>query len=86
MAQLNKNPLQAVFDHEDYLLSGEYIEIGGHPGFVDEELMNLTTLSLERMKDHAMMTSAEIKRWIQCHDIELITYYDLIEAASKLVK
>ena len=43
LAQLNKNPLQDILDHQDYLLSGEYLEIGGHPGFVDAELMDLTT-------------------------------------------
>ena len=57
----------------------EYIAIGGHPGFVDNELLNLTTLSLERVKDHAMMTSKEIKQWIKDNDIELITYYDLYQ-------
>lgn len=83
LAQLHKNPWQDVLTHEAYLLSGDYIEIGGHPGFVDDELMNLTTLSLERIKDHAMMTSVEMFQWIEKHEIELITYYDLVEMAAK---
>ena len=79
MEQLNKNPLNDILTNQDYLLQGEYIAIGGHPGFVDNELLNLTTLSLERVKDHAMMTSKEIKQWIKDNDIELITYYDLYQ-------
>lgn len=79
LEQLNKNPLKDILDNQDYLLASDYIEIGGHPGFVDDELMNLTTLTLERMKDHQMMTSQQIQQWIQEHDIELITYYDLIQ-------
>lgn len=78
MAQLNKNPLQDILDNQDYLLAGDYIEIGGHPGFVDAELMALTTLSLERIRDHELMTSEAFKQWIKDHDIELITYYDLM--------
>ena len=75
--QLNKDPLGNVFVHQDYLLESEYSEIGGHPGFVDAELMSLTTLSLERMKDHAMMVSPKLKEWIKENNVELITYYDL---------
>lgn len=77
MEQLNKDPFKNIIENEDYLLSHEYIAVGGHPGYVDNELLSLTTLSLERVKDHAMMTSKEMKKWIEDNDIELITYYDL---------
>lgn len=77
MDQLNKTPLENVFAHQDYLLAGEYAMVGGHPGFVDDELMGLTTLSLERIKDHAMMVDPRFKQWINDHHVELITYYDL---------
>lgn len=77
MAQLSKDTVANVLDASDYLLGGEYAVIGGHPGFVDDELMGLTTLSLERIKDHAMCVSPMIKQWIKDHDIELITYDDL---------
>ena len=77
VAQLNKNPEKNVLDNSDYLCSFEYAMIGGHPGYIDAELLELTTLSLERCKDLQMMTSDKIKAWIKDNNIELITYYDL---------
>ena len=78
--QLNKNPLKLVQDNAELLVSQEYVCIGGHPGFVDAERLGLTTLSLERVRDHEMDTSEWIKNWISENNIELITYYDLYES------
>lgn len=75
--QLAKNPLQDIIDHKDDILTHEYFMIGGHPGFVDSDLLSLTTLSLERVRDHQMCTSKWLKDWINENNIELITYYDL---------
>ena len=77
MDQLNKTPLENFLAHGDEFLKAEYVNLGGHPGFVDAELMGLTTLSLERMKDHEMCTSPVLKKWIADNGVELITYYDL---------
>lgn len=76
--QINKNPLKDIIDNSDYLLSKEYAMIGGHPGFVDADLFNLTTLSIERCKDLEMVTSSVIKNWVEKNNIELISYYDLV--------
>jgi len=75
--QLNKDTMQQIIDNQEYLLSSDYIFIGGHPGYVDNDLLELTTLSLERVKDHAMVTSKEIQKWMADNELELITYYDL---------
>ncbi len=75
--QLDKNPLQLVKDNADFLLTQEYVRLGGHPGYVDAELLGLTTLSLERVRDHEMDTSEWMKNWIRENGIQLITYYDL---------
>ncbi len=77
MAQLEKNKTQQILDNSDLLLSYDIAAIGGHPGYVDAELMGLTTLSLERMNDAAMCMSPVIKKWVEDNNIELITYYDL---------
>ena len=77
MDQLNKNPLKNVLDNKDYILEHEYFMIGGHPGYIDDELLSLTTLSLERCKDAAMCMSPELKAFIEENNIQLITYYDL---------
>ena len=76
-AQLNKNTIKKILDHSDLLLSYDIAAIGGHPGYVDAELLHWTTLSIERMRDAEMMMSDEIQNWIKENHIELITYYDL---------
>lgn len=75
--QLNKDSIRWVLDNEGLLLNSEYSVIVAHPGYVDAELLGLTTLSLERSKDAQMYMSDEIKNWIKDNNIELITYYDL---------
>ena len=75
--QLAKNPLKIVQDNAELLLSKDYVCIGGHPGFLDANLLSLTTLSIERVRDHEMDTSEWIKNWVKENNIELITYYDL---------
>ena len=77
MEQLNKTPLENFMKYADEFLREEYVSFGGHPGFVDGELMGLTTLSLERMRDHEAVTSPVLKKWIEDNGVELITYYDL---------
>ena len=78
-AQLAKNTTEEVLSHGDLLLSYEYASIGGHPGYIDDELLSLTTLSLERCRDAAMCMSPKILSWVKENHIELITYYDLMK-------
>lgn len=75
--QLNKNPTQEVINHWDMLLQHEYAAIGQHPAFLDAELVKMSSLSIERVRDHEMMTSPTIKKMIEENNVELITYYDL---------
>ena len=76
-AQLNKDPFSDFMSAEQNYLNSEYGWIGGHPGYIDAELLKLTTLSLERCKDAEMYMSSDLKSWIECNHAQLITYYDL---------
>ncbi|MBR0137884.1 MAG: hypothetical protein IJM15_05690, partial [Erysipelotrichaceae bacterium] len=60
------------------ILKYEYFNIGGHPGYVDNELLGLTTLSLERVRDAEMCMSEEMLKFVKDNNVELITYYDLV--------
>lgn len=53
------------------------IEIMTHPAIIDKELMNLSSYNEKRLEELKVLTSKEIKRWVQSKDIELITYSDL---------
>lgn len=75
--QLEKNPLKDFFAKEKEVLAHEYAFVGGHPGFVDADLIGLTTLSLERIRDHQMYTSPLFRKWIEENHADLITYRDL---------
>jgi predicted glycoside hydrolase/deacetylase ChbG (UPF0249 family) len=78
-AQLASDPLKGFMANADQFLSHDYGWLCRHPGYVDDDLIQLTTLSLERMKDAAMYMSDELKNWIDQNNVELITYYDLYE-------
>lgn len=77
-AQLAKDPIADVLKNSELLLSYDIAMVGGHPGYIDAELLSLTTLSLERCKDAEMCMSDQIKQWVQENQIELITYDDLV--------
>lgn len=76
--QLNKDTVAQFMS-----LTEDFIENGTssfccHPGYVDAELLGLTTLSLERAKDAQMMMSPIVRKWIKENNVELITYRDLV--------
>lgn len=79
VAQLAKTPLEDNLAHGDDFLKSPYVTIMGHPGYIDADLLSLTTLSLERCRDAEMMMSPRLKNWIEENHVELITYYDLYE-------
>lgn len=74
LAQVHKDPLRDLYAYQDYLLEHDFATLGGHPGYVDEELMESSSLSLERLRDQAFLMSQELKNWIVEHDVELISY------------
>ena len=76
--QVNRNPLQYFMDHADDYLKHEYVFAGGHPGYVDAALFSQTSLSIERCRDLEMVLSPVLKQWIKEHQVELISYADLI--------
>lgn len=76
-AMLAYDPWVDVNRNKEYMLSHDYAMLGGHCGYVDAELLKMSSLSLERFKDAEMLMSDEIKKWIKDNDIELITYRDL---------
>lgn len=76
--QLKKNPLRKFMKHKEEILKHDFVIAGGHPGYVDADLMSLTSLSLERMFDQAFITSQEMKEFVKDNNVQLVDYYDLI--------
>jgi predicted glycoside hydrolase/deacetylase ChbG (UPF0249 family) len=75
--QLNKDTVAQFFSISDAMIENGSSAFCCHPGYVDADLLELTTLSLERAKDARAMMSEEIMSWVKEHNVELITYRDL---------
>ena len=82
-AQLKKSPLEVFLKHKDELLKQNLVVIEGHMGYVDQDLMLLSSVSLERMKDLELATSVKMKDFVRENKIELVNYYDLIKERKK---
>ena len=55
----------------------EQAELMCHPGFIDRNVLNMTSYQYQRLDEYAILTSNEIKNYIKEHDIELISFKDL---------
>ena len=75
--QIAYDPYENIRRNNDYLLSHEYAMVGGHAGYVDADLMKMSSLSLERFKDAEMLMSDYLRNWVRDNDVELITYDNL---------
>lgn len=48
-----------------------------HPGYLDDELLRLSSLTIPRTKEVAMAIDPAVKAWLDEQGVELITYDDL---------
>ena len=75
---------QAASSLKDYILSNGNSWLAedchfliGHMGYVDQELIELTSYTLYRMTDLAGITDPEVLEWVKNSGIELISYKDI---------
>lgn len=47
-----------------------------HPGYLDDYLLNNSSLTVNRTKEVAMLCDPAVKEWLDANDVELITYDD----------
>ncbi|NLT15991.1 MAG: carbohydrate deacetylase [Clostridiales bacterium] len=50
------------------------VELMTHPGFVDQALLSGSTYALPRAREHAVLTSKEVREYIQTRGIRLIRH------------
>jgi len=58
-------------------LNKDYHIIVCHAGYVDRQLMDLSSYNIFRLNDLDALLSEEVKNWIRENNVELITYKDL---------
>lgn len=60
------------------LLSKKYGYLVTHCGYVDSDIMKLSSFNLVRMRDLEAVCCEEVKNWITDNNIELVTFKDLV--------
>lgn len=87
--RLGKNPTQYEFykrnlplwkyleEDSMQLLEGETGLLVMHPGFLDQKIMDISSMTFDRMKDHDFLVSPEVKQWIDSHGISLVSFREL---------
>lgn len=65
-----------AFSQED-LESDRTYELVGHPGYVDWDLLQISSLTNGRCIDAKIYRSPALKRWVEENDIELVDYRTL---------
>lgn len=48
-----------------------------HPGFLDDYLLNHSSLTVNRTKEVVMLCDPAMKEWLEANDVELVTYDDI---------
>jgi Uncharacterized protein conserved in bacteria len=48
-----------------------------HPGYLDDYILNHSSLTIPRTQEVAMLTDSKVKEWLNDNKIELIKYTDL---------
>lgn len=66
-----------ILENGNSWLNREYHSIVCHCGYVDRELMDLSSYNIYRLNDLDALLSQEVKDWVRDNNVELITYNDL---------
>lgn len=75
--QLNSSLSDYILNNKDELLNKDYCLIIGHMGYVDVDLMELSSYHLYRIKDLEGVTCSKVIEWIKDNDISLVRYSEI---------
>mgnify|MGYP002246915705 CR=1 FL=1 len=48
-----------------------------HPGYLDDDILTHSSLTIPRTQEVAMLINPDVKQWLRKQDVELIDYRDL---------
>lgn len=81
MEMLNRGTEVDNFTNNDFgildLKEDEVLELHFHPGYVDQFILDNSSLTIARCKDLKTLCDEKLKKWIKDNDIELISFEDL---------
>lgn len=71
----NENVTEDYFEkYIDELKKNEIIDVMCHPAFIDEYLINSTSYSMQRIKEHSILTSDSVKEFLKENNIGITNY------------
>lgn len=73
----NENETGIISFLEQHKNRSSSIEVAGHPGFVDDELLAISSLTQQRERDLNLFRSKELMQYIKENKIELISFSKL---------
>ena len=68
-----------ILEDKLQLLKRDYGLFSTHTGFVDEELMLMSTFTAIRYKEVHALTSPRVKQWIKDNNVQLINYKEFLD-------
>ena len=58
-------------------ISKEIVELMVHPGYISEELLDISSYNSSRLLEEAVLATSDIKDFLKEYNVELISYKDL---------
>lgn len=62
---------------QEELESNKIFELAGHPGYVDYDLLQLSSLTVGRIYDAHTFCCTQLTDWVREHNVQLITYKEI---------
>ena len=75
--QFKSSLKEYILQDKEHLLEKEIACIVCHCGYVDRDLMDLSSYNIYRLNDLYALTDNEVKDWIITNNVELVTYKDI---------
>ncbi len=80
--QLEKDPVKMLINKQLTFLEEHYnedivVNIHTHAGFMDRDLVLLSSFTAVRPMEAGLICSPELKQWIKDHNVELVNYLDI---------
>ncbi len=71
--------------HIDEIKQYKVVDVMSHPAFVDAFLSKSTSYSIERTKEHEILTSEELKKFFESNDIKITNYRNIGESEGSKI-
>lgn len=68
------DPFAYILNDEAEVLNSDLALIVTHPGYIDQEILEMSSFTMIRPLEVKALTSVEIKNWVEANNIELVNF------------